>query len=60
MRPAGSCSQKRILSAAYLSVSIAKLDGDVPLQLVLEPDGVHARNGLHDGGFTVGHVTDGA
>ena len=43
-----------------LGVGVAQLDCDVPLELVLEPDGVHAGQGLDEGGLAVGHVADGA
>ena len=41
-----------------LGVGVAKLDGDVSLQLVLESDGLHPREGLHHGRLSVGHVAD--
>ena len=43
-----------------LGVGVAELDGDVPLELVLEPDGLHARDGLHHRRLAVGDVADGA
>lgn len=46
--------------ATHLSVGIAQLDSDVPFQLVLEPDSVDSRDGLHHRGLAVCHMTDGA
>ena len=34
------------------------LNGDVPLQFVLEANGLHAGNSLHDGRLAVSDVTD--
>jgi len=42
-----------------LGVGITQLDGDIPLQLVLETDGLHLRDGLDNGGLSVSDVTDG-
>jgi hypothetical protein len=43
---------------AYLGVCVSQLDGNVPLQLVLEPDGLYSRDSLDDGRLSVGYVTD--
>mmetsp|Transcript_26170 Transcript_26170/g.53598 ORF Transcript_26170/g.53598 Transcript_26170/m.53598 type:complete len:270 (+) Transcript_26170:912-1721(+) len=48
------------ISLVDLGVGVPELDGDVPLQLVLETDGLNAADGLHDGGLAVGDVADGA
>lgn len=45
---------------ANLGISIAKLDSDIPLQLILESDGQHTRDSLHDGRFSVCDVSDGS
>lgn len=42
-----------------LGVGITQLDGDIALQLVLETDGLHLRDGFDDGGLSVSDVTDG-
>lgn len=49
-----------IVAAIDLGVGIAELDGDVSLQLVLEPDGVDAGQSFHDGRLSVSDMTDGA
>mmetsp|Transcript_30724 Transcript_30724/g.92012 ORF Transcript_30724/g.92012 Transcript_30724/m.92012 type:complete len:240 (+) Transcript_30724:1019-1738(+) len=41
-----------------LGVGVSQFDGNVPLQLVLEADGLYARDGLHDRTLAVGDVTD--
>lgn len=46
--------------APHLGIGIAQLDSDVPLQFVLEPDGVHPRDGFHHRGLPMGHMADGA
>jgi len=43
----------------YLRVGVTELDGDVPLQFVLEPHGLHSRYGLDDRGLAVRDVTYG-
>lgn len=42
-----------------LCVGVTELDGDVSLELVLEPDGQDARDGFDDGGLSVCDMTDG-
>lgn len=44
----------------HLGVGIAQLDGDVPFQLIFEPDSVDSRDGLHHCGLTMGHMANGA
>ena len=43
-----------------LGVGVPQLDRDVPLELVLEADGLHARDGFNDCGLAVGDVADGS
>lgn len=38
--------------------TLTQLDGDVTLQLVLEPDGLHPGDGLYDGGLSVGYMAN--
>ena len=45
--------------ATDLGVGVSQLDGNVSLQFVLEPDGLHTGDGLDDRRFTVGYVTNG-
>ena len=42
----------------YLGVGITKLDSNVPDELVLKSDGHDTRDGLHNGRFPVGDVSD--
>ena len=49
-----------VVAAVDLGVGVAELDGDVALQLVLEPDGVDTGQGFDDGRLSVSHMTDGA
>lgn len=42
----------------HLGVGVSQLDGNVSLQFVLEPDGLHSGDGLYDSRFTMGYVTD--
>lgn len=51
---------RRVVAAVDLRIGIAQLDRDVPLQLVLEPHRLHARDGLHDGALAVRDMADGA
>lgn len=43
---------------AHLCVCVTELDRNVALELILEPDGENARDGLDDRRFSVGDVTD--
>lgn len=43
-----------------LVLALTKLDGDVPLELVLEANRVDAGDGFDDGGLAVSDMTDGA
>lgn len=47
-----------VVALVDLCVRVTKLDGDVPLQLVLETDCLHAGDGLDDCRLSVGDVTD--
>lgn len=49
-----------IVALVDLCVRVTELDGDVPLQLVLETDGLHAGDGLDDCRLSVGDVANGA
>ena len=49
-----------VVALVDLGVGVAELDGDVALELVLEADRLHARDGLDDGGLAVGDVANGA
>ena len=42
-----------IVTLVDLCVGITEFDGDIPLQLIFEPDGLYARYGLNNGGFAV-------
>lgn len=44
--------------ATHLGVRVAQLDGDISLKLVLEADGLDARDGLDGLGLAVRDVTD--
>jgi len=44
---------------AYLGICVSQLDSNIPLQLVLEPDGLDTRDSLDDGRLSVGYVTNG-
>ena len=48
-----------IVALVDLGVGITQLDGDIPLQLVLETNRLHLRDGLDDGRLPVSDVTDG-
>lgn len=48
-----------VVALVNLRIGITKLDGNVPDQLVLETNGLHAGDGLDDGGLSVGDVADG-
>ena len=48
-----------VVALVDLCVGITQLDGDIPLQLVLETNRLHLRDGLDDGGLPVSDVTDG-
>ena len=48
-----------VLGLVDLGVGVPELDRDVPLELVLEADGLDARDGLDDRGLAVGDVADG-
>lgn len=37
---------------------LTQLDGNVALQFVLEANGLHPGDGLHDGGLSVGYMAD--
>ena len=43
-----------------LCIGVTQLDGNIPLQLVLEADRLHARDGLDDRRLAVRYVADGA
>mmetsp|Transcript_5189 Transcript_5189/g.32578 ORF Transcript_5189/g.32578 Transcript_5189/m.32578 type:complete len:420 (-) Transcript_5189:290-1549(-) len=59
VRPIALRSRARlVLALVDFCIGIAKLDGDIPFQFVLEPHGVHAGNGFYHGGFPMGHVSD--
>ena len=47
-----------VLRPVDLGVGVTQLDRDVPLQFVLEPDGLHPREGLDHSRLSVGHMTD--
>lgn len=49
-----------VLTFVDLGVGVAELDGDIPLELVLEANGHDARDGLYDGRFAMRYVADGA
>ena len=49
-----------IIRLVYLGIGIAELDGDVPLQLVLEPDGVDPGQGLDYCRLSMSHMTNGS
>ncbi|OSS54826.1 hypothetical protein B5807_01369 [Epicoccum nigrum] len=49
-----------VVALVDLGVGVAELDGDVALELVLEADRLHARDGLDHGRLAVGDVADGA
>jgi hypothetical protein len=49
-----------IIRLVYLSIGITELDGDVPLQLVLEPDGVDPGQGLDYCRLSMSHMTNGS
>mmetsp|Transcript_8881 Transcript_8881/g.25337 ORF Transcript_8881/g.25337 Transcript_8881/m.25337 type:complete len:465 (-) Transcript_8881:10-1404(-) len=60
-RPEASWARARGVAAAVdLCVCVPELDGDVPLQLVLEANCRDARDGLDDCGLSVSHVPDGS
>ena len=47
-----------VVGLVDLGVGVPELDRDVTLQLVLEPDRVHARQGLDYRGLAVSHVAN--
>lgn len=47
-----------VVALVDFGVCVAELDGDVALELVLEADRLHARDGLDDGALAVGDVAD--
>lgn len=49
-----------VIALVDLGIRISQLDGDIPLQLVLEPHSLHARDGLDHGTLSMCHVTNGA
>jgi len=49
-----------VVAAIHLCVGVTQLDGDVPLQLILESYSVNSGQGFDDGRFTVSHVADGS
>lgn len=49
-----------IITLVDLGVGITQLDGDVALQLVLEPDSLHLRNCLDDRRLPVSDVSNGS
>ena len=46
-------------SLVNFGIGVSQLDGDIPLQLVLEPDRLHTRDGLDDRRLAVRYVADG-
>lgn len=47
------------IALVYFGIGIPQLDGDIPLELVLEPDRLHTRDGLDDRRLAVCYVADG-
>ena len=45
-------------SLVNFGIGISKFNSNVTFQFILETDRLYARDGLDDGGFTVGDVTD--
>jgi hypothetical protein len=45
-------------SLVNLGIGISQFNRNVTFQFVLEADGLDSGDGLDDGGFTVGDVTD--
>ena len=46
----------RVVTFVNLCIGVPQFDGNVPLQLVLESDGLHTGDGLDHGGFPVCHM----
>jgi hypothetical protein len=42
----------------HLSISISKLDGNVPFEFIFESDSVNSRNSLHHSGLPMSYVTN--
>ena len=55
---AGGAGAARVGALVDLGVGVAQLDGDVALQLVLEPNRLHARDGLDHRRLAVRHVAN--
>lgn len=49
-----------VVALVDLGVGITQLNGNIPLQLVLETDRLHLRNGLDNGRLSVSDVSDGS
>ena len=50
----------RIITLVDLGIRVAQFNRDIPLQFILEPNRLDPTNRLHDRGFPVGDVADGA
>ena len=50
----------RVVATVHLCVGVTQLDGDVPLQFILEANSVNSGQGFDDGRFAVSHVADGS
>ena len=49
-----------VVALVNLCIGITKLDGDVPLQLILEANGLDTRDSLDNGTLSVSDMSDGA